>query len=429
MRRITVAVCAAVRVDFVNVSHSAYHGSNTISTQMADMAFPADSFHYLPRGIAAALRAAGENVPVFAVCRFRRVAEAEAMLAARDIAMVGMARAHIADPHLLRKAREGREAETRLCVGCNQGCAGFVAQSLPITCLVNPDAGREAEASPAPVAVVRRVLVIGGGPAGMEAAATAARNGHAVTLWESRSMVGGALRLATTMPLRRDFGDLLDAQTAALARAGVTLVLGRRATAADILDFGADDVIFATGARPAAMALAAGTALTMEQALADETALGTHVVVQDNFGSWALAGLTEYLAGTGRRVTVLAPTGTPFAQVNIYSGYAFRQRLKDKGVRILTLHAATALEGTTLRLTELSTGDETALDNVDALVAPVHAIPDDALATELAALAGAGNLRPRVASVGDCVAARSALEAVFEGREAGRATGALAAGA
>lgn len=242
-------------------------------------------------------------------------------------------------------------------------------------------------------------------------------------------MVGGALRLATTMPLRRDFADLIDAQTAALARAAVTLVLGRRATAADILDFGANDVILATGARPAAMALAAGTALTMEQALADETALGTHVVVQDNSGSWALAGLTEYLAGTGRRVTVLAPTGTPFAQVNIYSGYAFRQRLKDKGVRILALHAATALEGTTLRLTELSTGDETTLDDVDALVAPVHAIPDDALAAELSALAGAGNPRLRVASVGDCVSARSALEAVFEGREAGRATGAFAAGA
>jgi hypothetical protein len=208
---------------------------------------------------------------------------------------------------------------------------------------------------------------------------------------------------------------LLAAQEAALARAGVAVVLGRRATAADIVAFGADRVILATGAHAAAMALATGVALTMEQALADEAALGAHVAVQDNTGSWAIAGLVEYLAGTGRRVTVLAPSGVPFAQVNIYSGYAFRQRLKERRVRIMPLHTAVALAGTTLRLTELSTGDEVFLDGVDALIAPTHAIPDDGLAGELAALGG------RVWSVGDCVAARSALEAVYEGHEAGRA--------
>jgi 2,4-dienoyl-CoA reductase-like NADH-dependent reductase (Old Yellow Enzyme family) len=200
MQRIVPDLCRLARVDFVNVSHSAYHGSRTISTQMADMAFPQDAFHHLPRGIAASLQAAGLDIPSFAVCRFRSIAEADAFLAAGDVAMVGMARAHIAEPALVRHAAEGREHESRPCIACNQGCAGFLAQSLPITCLVNPRAGREAEwQDPPPPAEARRnVLVIGGGPAGMEAATVAASRGHRVELWEASDHLGGALRWTET---------------------------------------------------------------------------------------------------------------------------------------------------------------------------------------------------------------------------------------
>lgn len=415
MQRITAALCAAVEVDFVNVSHSAYHGSATISTQMADMAFPADSFHHLPRGIAAALRAAGQEIPVFAVCRFRGVEEAEAMLAGGEVAMVGMARAHMADPALVRKAAEGRAAETRPCIGCNQGCAGFLALSLPITCLANPAMGREGEWTAAPAAVPRRVLVVGGGPAGMEAAAVAAGRGHHVTLWEASDALGGALRWTAQMKLRGEFQRLLDAQIAALGRAQVRVETGRLATAEAILAGGFDAVVLATGAEAAACVLPdGGTALTMEAALADPAALGAHVVVEDRLGSFAVAGFIEWLAGIGRRVTVLAPGGAPGWQVNIYSSFAWRQRLREKSVRILPLHAAEALEGRVLRLRELSAGEAVTLVDVDALVAPAHGQPRDGLA---AALQG----RIALHQVGDAMAARSALEAVFEGHEAGRA--------
>lgn len=418
MQRITPALCDAAQVDFVNVSHSAYHGSRTISTQIADMAFAHDAFHHLPRGIAKALRDTGHDIPVFAACRFRTVAQADAFLADGATAMVGMARAHIADPGLVNKARDGREHTQRPCIACNQGCAGFLAQSLAITCLTNPGVGREAawgELSPAPTP--RRVLVVGGGPAGMEAAAIAAARGHHVTLWEARDHLGGALAWTRAMPKRADFGLLLDAQKTALLRAGVQVHLGHVADAAAIAALAPDALVLAAGAQAMAQTLPGGGAcLTMQQALADPAALPRKIAVVDTLGSWALAGFVEWLAATGRMVTLVAPTGTPGWQVNIYSSFAWRDRLRQLGVRIIGLQAPRGFDGATLALTDLSTGAAGETLRVGAVVAPTHGTPNDALAAELRARNAAIDLH----LVGDCASPRSALEAVYEGHAAGR---------
>jgi 2,4-dienoyl-CoA reductase-like NADH-dependent reductase (Old Yellow Enzyme family) len=426
MQRIVPELCRVARVDFVNVSHSAYHGSRTISTQMADMAFPQDAFHHLPRGIAASLKAAALDVPVFAVCRFRAISEAEAFLATGDVAMVGMARAHIAEPALVRHAAEGREHESRPCIACNQGCAGFLAQSLPITCLTNPRAGREAEwpDPPPPATAQRSVLVIGGGPAGMEAATLAARRGHRVELWDASDSLGGALRWCETRGVRADAALLLAYQRAALDRAGVTVRLNTFATPQAILDHGADLVLVATGAEPAGTVFAGGgEGLSLDAALADPDALPQTVAVQDLVGSFALAGFVEWLADTGRRVVLVAPTGTPGWHVNIYSSYAWRHRLKEKGVQILALHAIEAWDATTgrLLLTDLSTGATVERHDIRAVVAPGHGSPRDALVAGIAALAATRDRAPEVRLIGDAASPRSALEAVFEGHEAGRA--------
>lgn len=190
------ALAARTRVDFVNVSHSAYHGSASLATQIADMAHDPVPFRELPRTIRTSLRARGLEVPVLAVCRFTSLREADAAISAGVADAVGMARAHIADPALVRKTLAGRADEVTPCIGCNQGCAARLEKNIPITCLVNPRAGRERtwpepadDPSPAP----RRVLVVGGGPAGMEAAWVAAARGHEVELWEAGPQLGGQL--------------------------------------------------------------------------------------------------------------------------------------------------------------------------------------------------------------------------------------------
>ena len=423
MCEIVATLCTKTKVDFVNVSHSAYHGSYTISTQMADMAFDAAEF----RGLAPAIKQSVATLPrppaVFAVCKFRTMAEAETVLAAGDADMVGMARAHIAEPAIVAKSIAGREDEIRPCIGCNQGCAGYLAQNLAITCLVNPRAGLEddwPEAESAPTAEKRRLLVIGGGPGGMEAALTAAARGHAVTLWEAGARLGGALALVDAMPLRHDALNLLSFQQQSLERLGVEVVLNRRATIDDVLEETPDAVVVATGAEPAAMPLEAGEAMTLEAALAAPDTLGHRVLLVDNLGTWSVLSVAEWLADRGHEVILLAPTGTPGWTIPIYSSFALRHRLKQKSVRIMGLHTVLAFESGTATVVDLSSDTRQEIADVGSVIAPVHGRPRSGLIQDLRKAATERQIATTFNAVGDAQAARTALEAVFEGQQSGR---------
>ncbi|WMS42568.1 FAD-dependent oxidoreductase [Acuticoccus sp. MNP-M23] len=419
MTRIVRQLAGAVKVDFVNVSHSAYHGSATISMQMADMAFANDAFRHFAPAIKAALSDLPVPPPVMAVCKFRTMDEAEAAIASGGTDMVGMARAHIAEPALVAKSRAGRDAEIRPCINCNQGCAGFLALNLPITCLTNPATGREMLAAPQLAqGAARRVVVVGAGPGGLEAAATAAERGHDVELWDEAPAVGGALARVAAMPLRADFARLLEYQAAKLDRTGVTLRTGHAATAQALRAAGADAVILATGAAPRALALETGAAMTVEAAMDAGSALGRNVVLEDRLGTWTVVAVAEWLADRGHTVTLLAPTGVPGWTISVYSSFALRQRLKDKGVAIRALATLTGFANGTATITDLSTGASQNLDGVDAVVAPVHGVPRNQLAAELAGADRPGENALPVHVIGDAEAPRTALEAVFEGHQA-----------
>src|SRR4051794_6983470 len=197
---------------------------------------------------AAALKAVVRNALVQAESHIRTPAAAEAVLAAGHADLVSIVRGQIADPHLVAKARAGRAEDVRPCISCNQLCWGRRSRDYWISCLVNPSAGREWEwggdrfdqaSDP------RRVLVVGGGPAGLEAARVAAERGHAVTLWERRDALGGQFRLAGLQPSRGQITDLISWHERRLGALAVDIRLGFDATADDIAGFAADEVIVA----------------------------------------------------------------------------------------------------------------------------------------------------------------------------------------
>jgi hypothetical protein len=424
MCRIVPELARQVRLDFVNVSHSAYVGTYSISTQMADMSFPPDTFRHLTRSMRQALATLPAPPAVLSVCRYRNVAEAEEALAEGMTDLVGMARPHIADPDLVRKAQAGEEAQTRPCIACNQGCAGFLALSQAITCLANPAAGREAtwpaperDKAPRP----RGVLVVGGGPGGLEAAWVAAARGHQVTLWEAADRLGGQLNWLRHMPLRQEFLGLVEFQIAQCERHGVQIELGRRADVAALRAAGADVVMLATGATavPAGFP-GGGSGLTLQQALGDPAALGERVAMVDALGDWPAAAVAEHLADLGKQVTLLAPTGTIAWKIPIYSSYALRSRLRDKGVRIIAGHGVHAHAPGATVLEDLSTGERTTHGAFDSVIAATPGVADDSLFRQWEDTQRDAPDTPAILLVGDCQAPRTALEAVYEGHEAAR---------
>jgi NADPH-dependent 2,4-dienoyl-CoA reductase/sulfur reductase-like enzyme len=271
-------------------------------------------FRALPQGIKQALRAAGLNTPVLTVCKYRDLQDAQDMLAAGHADLVGMARAHVADPALVNKYAQGRADEVRHCLGCNQGCAQRLERNIAITCLINPRAGQEArwpEADQDRAEQPKKVLVIGGGPAGCEAAWVAAARGHQVTLWERGQQLGGQLRWTQQMPLRHDFVHLFEHQQRMLQRHGVQVQLGVEATAERVVEAGFDEVVVATGAQALPVQPSRGQALiTQEQALADPQALGQRVAFYD-------------LTGMDRAVGDRAPGRSGQAGHGVHAGRGF----------------------------------------------------------------------------------------------------------
>ena len=244
---------------------------------------------------AAAPVVAAVDLPAIVTGRFRTLAEADQLIAEGVADMVGMTRAHIADPDLVAKSIEGREAEVRPCIAGNDGCVGGLNRGR-LSCAVNPAVGNELDLpSHQPRAQPQRVVVAGGGPGGMEAARLAAERGHFVVLFEARNRLGGAVRQAQELPTRALLGDICDWQERELDRLGVDVRIGQAADVDRVSALSPDLVVVATGATGAEIP----DISTMPK--------GATAVVDDRFGGYEALGLAEWLAAQGLAVTLTTP--------------------------------------------------------------------------------------------------------------------------
>ena len=228
-------------VNAINVT-GGWHESKIPQTTGA---LPTGGYAYLAAGIKKAVR-----IPVIASNRINDPVEAERIIALGFADMVNMGRALLADPELPNKAREGREKEIRRCIACGQGCYDRRFSGQDVCCMINYETGRELELVKQNVVKIKRILVVGGGVAGMEFALQAASRGHKVTLWEKRDRLGGQIHYASKAIGKHDFKYLLDYQIHMLAISAVKVELNKEATVENILEFRPDAVVVAAGSEP-----------------------------------------------------------------------------------------------------------------------------------------------------------------------------------
>jgi 2,4-dienoyl-CoA reductase-like NADH-dependent reductase (Old Yellow Enzyme family)/thioredoxin reductase len=357
------------------------------------------------------------SLPVMVAGRINQPQIAETVVASGQADMCGMTRALICDPEMANKAAAGRSDDIRACIGCNQACIGHFHKGYPISCIQHPETGRELTYGALTPAVVRKkVMVVGGGPGGMKAAAVAARRGHDVTLYEASPRLGGQALLAQLLPGRSEFGGIVTNLSRELELAGADVVTKTAVDADLIAAQRPDAIIVATGGKPRwphnAEIAEDAHVVDAWQVLREQANVGTSVVIADWRCDWIGVGLAEMLAESGCHVR-LAVNGLHAGELlPFYVRDMAAARLHRLGVETITYARLYGADADTVYLQHTASEEPVIIEGVDTLVlAQGH----EAEATLLDGLVGYGG---EVTAIGDCVSARTAEEAVFEGLKA-----------
>lgn len=402
--------------DYINTSIGT--ATHTLYMIEASMHIPPGYALYIPSAIRKAI-----ELPVIGVGRIKDPIQAERVLQEGHADLVGIVRAQIADPYFAKKSRENRVEDIRLCLSCNQECVGRMGFNRWLGCIETPGTGKEKVWGVGTLQLSQRpkkVMVIGGGPAGLKAAAVAARRGHRVTLYEKSDRLGGQVYTATRVTNRAEYGDIVRNLLHEISQVDVEVKTGMAVTPEMVAAERPDAVIVATGSVPNRHPIGGTDAehvADVEDILLGRQEPGKRVLIFDQLGFHEATSCAEFLAEKGCEVEI-ATQGFYVGQdlgisLDMENWYRRARRL---GIKCHTDVSALGVIADGLQMIHNYTGEVFEMNGFDTVVLSVPRVANCDLYT---ALKEHGTIET-LQRIGDCVAPRRAHAAIIEGEKAGR---------
>ena len=403
---------ALASVDYLSISAGTSRDNHMIVP-------PMDTPEGLYVDYAANIRAA-VTLPVMAVGRLKNPQLAEEVIATGKADVVAQARALIADPFWVQKLNEKSPQQIRPCIGCNQGCFGYLYTNRPITCAVNPAVGHERTIGHGTeTSSSGSVLVVGGGPAGMEAAIAARERGLEVTLAEASDTLGGQIPLASSIDPRAELRTIIDYQIGELYRLGVDVKLETPIDVSEIDNLKPDTIIIATGSQPRTSPFTSDGSIPViapiDVMALPETYSDTNIIVVDHVAHFPAYAPAEALKDAGAEVMVITPKLFVGSLLDQATMVRTLRRLASKGIQMVPNTAVVKISDGLLHVQDTLSG-QMRTEEPDVIIAAVGNQAVETLSDELTKTIHYSNVH----IIGDASAPRTILEAIREGRIAGR---------
>ena len=353
------------------------------------------------------------NIPVLIAGRINQPQDADLIIKNGQADMCGMTRALICDPKMPNKAQNNQLDDIRACIACNQACIGHFHKGQPISCIQHPQTGREQQYGDLQAAAApKKVMVIGGGPAGMNAALIAAQRGHRVSLYESGKQLGGQALLAQNLSRRAEFGGLITNLLQAMSKQDINIQLNSRVDLAMVQAEAADVVVLATGATPYAQPIEADESilkLNAWQYLQGTAPQGKSVLITDWRCDWVAPGIAELLVKQGFDVSI-AINGLCLGEtLPLYVRDELTATAQRLGIKLLPNARLYGYDNGTVYLQHNTSAEALELEGIDTIIACDGQIALDELGDAIE------DLGMTLHRIGDCNTPRTAEEAMYEG--------------